>query len=232
MTAITPRSDACSRMRPGAREEWKRWGPYLSERQWGTVREDYSPTGMSGRIFPRPRAQPGNIGWGEDGLLGFAIANAACALPWRCGTGAIRSSKSGCSDCPAGRQSWRRRSRNAISISIRPPTHSYLRRCTLRRRNSLTTPGRGNRRRHAQGARVESPTREFSTTADTFDVVVNMQRIRRDDIPHPPDGDEHGRNRRRCIFCRRFGFATAGHGDACTKAATPSVASCNHASIG
>lgn len=55
-----------------AREQnWKRWGPYLSERQWGTVREDYSPGGESWSDFPHEQARSRAYRWGEDGLLGF-----------------------------------------------------------------------------------------------------------------------------------------------------------------
>ena len=50
---------------------WKRWGPYLSERQWGTVREDYSETGDSWRYFPHDHARSRTYRWGEDGLLGI-----------------------------------------------------------------------------------------------------------------------------------------------------------------
>lgn len=50
---------------------WKRWGPYLSERQWGTVREDYSAGGDSWRDFPHDHARSRAYRWGEDGLLGF-----------------------------------------------------------------------------------------------------------------------------------------------------------------
>src|ERR1043166_1443480 len=49
---------------------WKRWGPYLSERQWGTVREDYSPTGECWDYFPHDHARSRAYRWGEDGLLG------------------------------------------------------------------------------------------------------------------------------------------------------------------
>jgi hypothetical protein len=51
--------------------QWKRWGPYLSERQWGTVREDYSPNGDSWDSFPHEHARSRAFRWGEDGLLGF-----------------------------------------------------------------------------------------------------------------------------------------------------------------
>ena len=52
-------------------ENWKRWGPYLSERQWGTVREDYSQWGNCWEYFPHDQAPSRAYRWGEDGLLGF-----------------------------------------------------------------------------------------------------------------------------------------------------------------
>jgi len=51
---------------------WKRWGPYLSERQWGTVREDYSAKGDSWEYFPHDQARSRAYRWGEDGLLGIS----------------------------------------------------------------------------------------------------------------------------------------------------------------
>jgi hypothetical protein len=51
---------------------WRRWGPYLSERQWGTVREDYSPAGTAWDYFPHDHARSRAYRWGEDGLLGFS----------------------------------------------------------------------------------------------------------------------------------------------------------------
>jgi hypothetical protein len=51
---------------------WKRWGPYLSERQWGTVREDYSPNGAAWEYFPHSAARSRAYRWGEDGLLGIS----------------------------------------------------------------------------------------------------------------------------------------------------------------
>jgi mannosylglycerate hydrolase MGH1-like protein len=57
---------------------WKRWGPYLSERQWATVREDYSPDGASWDFFPHEHARSRAYRWGEDGLLG--ITDRECRL--------------------------------------------------------------------------------------------------------------------------------------------------------
>jgi hypothetical protein len=50
---------------------WKRWGPYLSERQWGTVREDYSAYGTAWEYFPHDHARSRAYRWGEDGLGGI-----------------------------------------------------------------------------------------------------------------------------------------------------------------
>jgi hypothetical protein len=51
---------------------WKRWGPYLSERQWGTVREDYSPYGTAWDFFPHDHARSRTYRWGEDGIAGIS----------------------------------------------------------------------------------------------------------------------------------------------------------------
>jgi len=51
---------------------WNRWGPYLSERQWGTVREDYSPYGTAWDYFPHDHARSRAYRWGEDGLGGIS----------------------------------------------------------------------------------------------------------------------------------------------------------------
>ena len=54
------------------RAPWKAWGPYLSERQWGTVREDYSAHGTAWDYFPHEHARSRAYRWGEDGLGGFS----------------------------------------------------------------------------------------------------------------------------------------------------------------
>lgn len=59
-------------------QNWQRWGPYLSERQWGTVREDYSENGDVWGYFPHDHARSRAYRWGEDGLLG--ISDRECRL--------------------------------------------------------------------------------------------------------------------------------------------------------
>jgi hypothetical protein len=51
--------------------DWKRWGPYLSDRAWGTVREDYSPDGSAWEYFPHDHARSRAYRWNEDGLFGI-----------------------------------------------------------------------------------------------------------------------------------------------------------------
>src|SRR5262245_26423132 len=80
-TASRPATDPEeARLEADARREanWKRWGPYLSERQWGTVREDYSPDGSAWDYFPHDHARSRAYRWGEDGLLG--ITDRQCRL--------------------------------------------------------------------------------------------------------------------------------------------------------
>src|SRR5215510_13867628 len=64
-----------------AREQkvpWRKWGPYLSERQWGTVREDYSPQGDAWNYLTHDQARSRAYRWGEDGLAG--ICDERCRL--------------------------------------------------------------------------------------------------------------------------------------------------------
>ena len=64
----------------GRTANWKRWGPYLSERQWGTVREDYSENGNAWASFPFDHAHLRAYRWGEDGLLGWTDRQGRLAL--------------------------------------------------------------------------------------------------------------------------------------------------------
>src|SRR5512139_2503292 len=71
-----PAFDDCTEQKRlnDAREQgvaWKKWGPYLSERQWGTVREDYSPGGDAWDYFTHDQARSRAYRWGEDGIAGL-----------------------------------------------------------------------------------------------------------------------------------------------------------------
>ena len=63
-----------------AGDAWKSWGPYLAERQWGTVREDYSPGGDAWSYFPHDHARSRAYRWGEDGIGGFSDSKSRLCL--------------------------------------------------------------------------------------------------------------------------------------------------------
>ena len=73
MGAERERVDGFGRLEDGLRQagQWYRWGPYVSERQWGTVREDYSADGNAWDYLPHDHARSRAYRWGEDGLAGF-----------------------------------------------------------------------------------------------------------------------------------------------------------------
>lgn len=69
--AITVEHERLAAQKAG-RKNWQAWGPYLSERQWGTVREDYSPNGTAWDYLPHDHARSRAYRWGEDGIGGFS----------------------------------------------------------------------------------------------------------------------------------------------------------------
>jgi hypothetical protein len=74
MSVERERVESFGRLEDGLRQagDWYHWGPYLSERQWGTVREDYSPGGTAWEYLPHDHARSRAYRWGEDGLAGFS----------------------------------------------------------------------------------------------------------------------------------------------------------------
>ena len=69
---MTTPNPSPEQQRIDAGQAWLKWGPYLSERQWGTVREDYSPHGTAWDSFPHDHARSRVYRWGEDGLAGIS----------------------------------------------------------------------------------------------------------------------------------------------------------------
>src|SRR6201999_2121677 len=62
--------------------DWRHWGPYLSERHWGTVREDYSPYGTAWEYFPHDHARSRAYRWGGDGVLGGWDGRGLLCFAW------------------------------------------------------------------------------------------------------------------------------------------------------
>ncbi len=72
--AQAPSAERRRMMHDAERQRWQHWGPYLSERQWGTVREDYSPDGAAWGYLPHDHARSRAYRWGEDGIAGISDA--------------------------------------------------------------------------------------------------------------------------------------------------------------
>ena len=86
---MTPAPDTAEHRRLAEARDgtpWRRWGPYLSERQWGTVREDYSEDGDAWAYFTHDQARSRAYRWGEDGLAGISDDRSGCASRSPCGT--------------------------------------------------------------------------------------------------------------------------------------------------
>ena len=76
---------------------WKKWGPYLSERQWGTVREDYSEGGDAWNYFTHDQARSVPIAGARMVWPASPTTSSGFASRWRCGTARIRFSRNACS---------------------------------------------------------------------------------------------------------------------------------------
>jgi hypothetical protein len=64
------------------KKHWKKWGPYLTERQWGTVREDYSPDGAAWENVTHEDARSKAYRWGEEGIAGISDHKQKLCLAW------------------------------------------------------------------------------------------------------------------------------------------------------
>src|SRR5579875_1642625 len=116
---------------------WNRWGPYLAERAWGTVREDYSADGCAWEYFTHDR---GSTAGTKTDSAGSAIGASTSASPRPSGTAAIRFSKSGCSALRTPRAITAKTSRNIIiTWTTRRATRTCASCTSIRRRRTRTS---------------------------------------------------------------------------------------------
>ena len=162
------------RLGEDARREknWKRWGPYLAERQWGTVREDYSATGECWKYFPHDHARSRAYRWGEDGLLG--ICDRECRL---CFALALwngqrpDSQRAPLRPLQRGRQSWRRRER--VLFLPRLLAHALLHESAVQISAAANFPTR-NWWRKTASAHGATRNTNCSTPASSTRAVISM----------------------------------------------------------
>ena len=118
---------------------WYQWGPYLSERAWGTVREDYSAEGTRGTTSPTTTLDLAPTAGVRTAWPGSATSGRTCAWRSRCGTDVIRSSRSACSASPGPRAITARTSRSTGGSSTRCPATPGCTGATTTRRPSSRT---------------------------------------------------------------------------------------------
>ena len=108
-------------------QNWRQWGPYLSERQWGTVREDYSSNGDAWNyLTPRRRPRQGlSLGRGRPGRRS-AMKTSTFAWPWPCGTAAIRFLKERLFGLTNSQGNHGEDVKELYYYLDATPTHSYL----------------------------------------------------------------------------------------------------------
>src|ERR1700689_2668661 len=121
MTTEGDRVAGFGRLEDGLKQSspWYMWGPYVSERQWGTVREDYSQDGDAWNYLPFDHARSRAYRWGEDGLAGFSDIHQQLGLGlalWKGRDSFLKARAFG----QAGQESRRRRGRRHGAPLPRP----------------------------------------------------------------------------------------------------------------
>ena len=196
---------------------WRKWGPYLSERQWGTVREDYSESGDAWNYFTHDQARSRAYRWGEDGLAGISddrqLLCFALAL-WNGKDPILKERLFGLTNSEGNHGEDVKEYYFYLDST---PTHSYMK--YLYKYPQAAYPYddlvETNRRRGRHDFEYELlDTGVF----DDEPLLRRVRRIREGVARRHPDPDHRqqprARRRRRCTCCRRSGSATPGRGAA------------------
>ena len=202
-----------------AREQgvpWRKWGPYLSERQWGTVREDYSATGNAWDYFSHDQARSRAYRWGEDGLAGISDDRQRLCFALALWNGRDPILKERLFGLTNSEGNHGEDVKEYYFYLDSTPTHSYMK--YLYKYPQAAFP-------YGELVDDEPPTRpatsrvraarhRASSTQDRyFDVVVEYAKAAPEDLLDPDHRHEpRARRRRRSTCCRPSGSATRGLG--------------------
>ena len=199
---------------------WRRWGPYLSERQWGTVREDYSEDGDAWDYFSHDQARSRAYRWGEDGIAGISDDEQRLCFALALWNG-TRSDPQGAAVRPDQRRGESRRGREGVLLLPRLDADALLHAVPLQVPAGGLPVRRPRRRRTARGA-APSPstscsTPASSTTTATSTCSSSTPRQSPEDIADPDHASTTAvPSRPSSTCCRRSGSATRGRGAATT----------------
>ena len=192
---------------------WKKWGPYLSERQWGTVREDYSADGDAWNYFSHDQARSRAYRWGEDGLAGVSddhqVLCFALAL-WNGRDPILKERAFGLANSEGNHGEDVKEYYFYLDST---PTHSYMK--YLYKYPQAAYPYDDLVRHQPQRAAGTRPstncsTPACSTTTATSTSSSNTPRPRRRTCWCRSPWPTAAPRRRRCTCCRRCGSATPG----------------------
>ena len=210
-------------------KNWKRWGPYLSERQWGTVREDYSATGECWSYFPHDHARSRAYRWGEDGLLGICDREGRLCFALAMWNGQDPILKERLFGLTSDEGNHGEDVKECYFYLDSTPTHSYMKALYKYPQRAFPVPAAAGGEPAARQARAR-------IRADRHGHFHEQPLLRCDDrvrqgvAGRHSDPDSHRQSRPgrpgRCTFCRRSGFAIHGHGAAPAKAIGRSRVSC------
>ena len=165
-------------------EGWKKWGPYLSERQWGTVREDYSPDGTAWEYFPHDHARSRAYRWGEDGIGGFSDRGQQLCLALALWNGRDPCLKERLFGLTNGQGNHGEDVKELYYYLDATPTHSYLR--MLYKYPQAAFPYQalldGNRSRGNSGPEFEITDTGVFNEGRYFDVFIEYAQVAPEDI--------------------------------------------------
>ena len=193
---------------------WKRWGPYLSERQWGTVREDYSADGTAWDYFPHDHARSRAYRWGEDGLGGISDRHQYICFALALWNGKDPILKERLFGLTGNEGNHGEDVKEYYFYLDSTPTHSYMK--FLYKYPQAEFPyGRLVEENRQRGKRDL----EFELIdTGVFDEIATSMSSSNTPRPAPRTSWSGSKrsiaapSRRHCIFCRRSGSATPGHG--------------------
>ena len=193
---------------------WKQWGPYLSERQWGTVREDYSENGDAWNYFTHDQARSRAYHWGEDGLAGFSDDHQrlcfAIAL-WNGKDPILKERLFGLTNSEGNHGEDVKEYYYYLDST---PTHSYMK--YLYKYPQTAYPYSDlvetNRRRGRNEFEYELLDTGVFEQNRYFDVFVEYAKAGPEDVLVQITAANRGPRRHRCTCCRLFGSAILGHG--------------------
>ena len=193
---------------------WKKWGPYLSERQWGTVREDYSEDGNAWDYFSHDQARSRAYHWGEDGLAGVSDEKQflcfALAL-WNGRDPILKERMFGLTNSEGNHGEDVKEYYFYLDSA---PTHSYMK-CLYKYPQAafpyseLVTTNKARSRNDMEYELLD--TGVFNGDR-YFDIFVEYAKQTPEDILIQITVCNRGLSQPRYTSCRPYGFATSGHG--------------------